>query len=184
MLKLQCLSNHYSSISHRWISKSFFFKSQFFRSAGNVIQQIKKVWPNWDKKYAVNSVRIKWSSELRVHFNMGCQWSVSREIVRKKQTVRIISTQINLSCILWLTCRLMNVENTILYFINCRAHCHRLNGKLRLYIYTAPFRSNHLNPPLTHSKHHVNSTVWSHVKQDWGELHGNVIKLQFNYIKI
>ena len=32
-------------ISPHWMSKSFFFlKSQFFRSAGNVIQQIKKVW--------------------------------------------------------------------------------------------------------------------------------------------
>ena len=27
-------------------SESFFFKCQFFRSAGNVIQQIQKVWPN------------------------------------------------------------------------------------------------------------------------------------------
>ena len=36
-------------------------------------------------------VRIIRSGELRVHFTAGSQWSVSREIVLIKQTVRIIS---------------------------------------------------------------------------------------------
>ena len=37
----------YMEICQQFVSKSFFFyKSQFFRSVGNVIQQIKKVSPN------------------------------------------------------------------------------------------------------------------------------------------
>lgn len=42
-------------------------------------------------------VRIKKSSELRVHFNIWSQWRVFREIVQIRQIDRIVSARINQS---------------------------------------------------------------------------------------
>ena len=47
-------------------------------------------------------VRIKWWSELRMHFNTRSRWSVSRKIVQMRRTVRIISAWIN-RCLLCMT---------------------------------------------------------------------------------
>ena len=51
---------------------------------------------NWIRKF----VRIIRSDELKVHFNTGSQWSMSKEIVRIRRTVRIISGWIKL-CLLY-----------------------------------------------------------------------------------
>ena len=47
----------------------FFLKSQFFRSAGNVFQQIKKVWPNVTKilEYGFTITKcITWLTEAKI----------------------------------------------------------------------------------------------------------------------
>ena len=60
---------HFSPI----IPEDFFHKSPFFRSKGNVIQQIKKVWPEF--KFALHLQRLYFFLLETFHFKL-CHYLV------------------------------------------------------------------------------------------------------------